>query len=166
MTVSGVRLRIVTQDISDRGSKALEKPLGADIYIGIEDLTGPARETKGLLVQAKMRKYLHSMSLKEDCEKMLRRSKASYVWVYDERGLKVLDAQQIVGDPDHLSPNTKQRLPSTLFSRVLKCVEGDRALGLPDVSGNPKEQRHALARQLENLRIPRVISFSLLRNEK
>jgi hypothetical protein len=81
-TILRHRVRIVTQDIPDRGAHGLEGEIGADLYVGIEVQEGENRETKGFLVQAKLRRKLrHSADLRGDCQDMLSRTSASYVWL-------------------------------------------------------------------------------------
>jgi len=154
--ILGYRLRIFTQDIPDRGTGSLERYIGGDLYVEVGE--GAWRESKGFLVQAKFERNLirHSaerQALREDCEDMLDRTTASYVWLYSDNRVRVLKAQQVRDSPED-PQSLPARRASTLFDRTLECREGARALGLPDVQGDEAHMRSALGTLLEGLRHP------------
>jgi hypothetical protein len=158
--VLGHRIRILTQDIPDRGSKSLEKPLGADLYVGISVISSGIRQTKGFLVQAKISdKLVRHSDLDEDCEKMLRRSAASYVWLYEKNGVRIVNAQDVVKRGSKSPKVLDSRRASTVFARTLECTEGDFGIGLPSVDGTKKAPRVALGEMLEELRVPQGVGI-------
>lgn len=157
-SVLGHRIRILTQDIPDRGSKSLEKPLGADLYVGISVSSHGIRQTKGFLVQAKISdKLVSSSDLDEDCAEMLRRSAASYVWLYEKSGVRVVNAQDVLKRGEKSPKVLKRRRASTVFARTFECTEGDFHIGLPSVRGTKKPPRVALGEMLEELRVPQGV---------
>lgn len=157
-SVLGHRIRILTQDIPDRGSKSLEKPLGADLYVGISVNSSGIRQTKGFLVQAKISDKLVRISdLDKDCEEMLRRSAASYVWLYEKSGVRIVNAQDVVKRGIKSPKMLTRRRASTVFARTLECTEGDFEIGLPSVRGTKKAPRTALGEMLEELRVPQGV---------
>lgn len=141
----------------------MERDIGADLYVGIQVGEGGDRETKGFLVQAKLRRNLKGgaerRDLVEDCGGMLRRTEASYVWVYDDRGVRVLKAKQ-VHDADGRLGDLRARRASTLFARTLECHEGARELGLPHLRGLAR-MRSAVGNMLEELRAVQGIAISI-----
>ena len=159
------RIEVFTQDIPDRGPGSLEKAIGADLYVGISVSTGGQRKTKGFLVQAKIDRKLKSSSdfaaLDKDCRDMLQRSDASYLWLYESNGVRVVDAKNVVKRGSRSPKELQRRRASTVFSRTLECSEGDFSLGLPSVRGTRKKPREALGEMLEELRIRNGIGIKI-----
>ena len=160
-SILGHRIRVITQDIPDRGPKSLEKPIGADLYVGISVSSGGKRQTKGFLTQAKISDKLKTQSdfddLDNDCRDMLKRSNASYVWLYEKSGVRVINAEEMLKRGLQSPTKLKRRRASTVFARTLECTEGDFGLGLPSVRGTRKKLRAALGEMLEELRIPKGV---------
>jgi hypothetical protein len=160
--VLGHRIQIMTQDIPDRGPGSLEKAIGADLYVGISVSSGGKRESKGFLVQAKIGRKLKSKSdydaLEEDCEDMLQRSDASYLWLYEANGVRVVNAKEVLNRGSRSPNELLRRRASTVFTRTLECSEGDFSLGLPSVAGTQKKHRTALGEMLEELRVAKGLS--------
>jgi hypothetical protein len=162
--ISGYHVRIVAQVIPSDGPGALESLIGADLYVGIEVREGDEQDTKGFLVQAKLKRNLDSagrQKLRNDCRKLLNRTEASFVWLYGPNGVRVLNAQR-VRDSLENPLSLPARRTRTLFARTLECPEGDRALGLPDVRGRA-QMRSALGTLLEGLRIAQAVAISIVR---
>lgn len=161
--ILGNHIRIMTQDIPDRGQGALEKDIGADLYVGIE-VVGKSgrRESKGFLVQAKMQRNLNRAEgeLREACEKLLGITDASYVFVYGDGGVRVLNARPVFQDKQTRLRDMSARRVTTLFKRTLECTEGDFGLGLPTVKGVARA-RAALADKLKDLRIKQAIEVKI-----
>lgn len=155
------QVRIITQDIPDRGSKSLEKAIGADLYVGISVSAGSKEQTKGFLTQAKISNNLKTQTdfddLEDDCGDMLKRSNASYVWLYEKSGVRVINADRVLNRGSLSPTNLTRRRASTVFARTLECTEGDFDLGLPLVRGTRKKQRAALGEMLEGLRVPKGV---------
>jgi hypothetical protein len=155
------RVRIITQDIPDRGPHALERDIGADLYVGIEVGEGKSRETKGFLVQAKLSRNLRNTAdLLDECRDMLQRTRASYVWLYSDKGVRVLKAKQIRDFARTGPEDLPARKASTLFARTLECREGARVLGLPDAR-DPARMRSAIGIMLEELRAAQGVAISI-----
>jgi hypothetical protein len=78
-------VQVAVQELSDRGRGWKERKVGADLYISIvvEDEQGNARSIE-------MGPCGRAISLREQSEEMLRRSKESYVWIYDLHGVSVV----------------------------------------------------------------------------
>lgn len=152
----GWNVRVLTQDLPDRGAGALERKIGADIYFGIEVMSDGRRETKGFLAQAKWRDDRGGQTrLTEQCSDMLKRTDSAYVWFYGPDGITYLNARTVETRDDRVVFRGK-RLQHH-FARILECVEGDRSIGLP--SG--PNQRTALGEMLENLGATTGIAVSI-----
>jgi hypothetical protein len=148
--ISGRHVRIITQDIPDRGRRALERDIGADVYVGIEVREKNKRESKGFLVQAKLRRNLRDSAghrdLWRECRGMLDRTASSYVWLYDRNGIGVLNAQQVRYPPGDRFEDLPTRTATTLFDGTLRCHEGAQELGLPAIEGGPARMRSEVVR--------------------
>lgn len=163
--ILGNQIRIVTQDIPDRGPGALEKDIGADLYVGIEVYRpGGVRATKGFLVQAKLQHNLNravgEKELRGSCKQLFDITEASYVFVYGRGGVRVVDAKTLVEDTKTQPRDMKTRRVATLFKRTLECTEGDVGLGLPDVKGAARTRR-VLSEKLKDLRVKRAIEVTI-----
>jgi hypothetical protein len=164
-TILGYELSVITQDIPDRGPKSLEKLIGADLYVGISVNSGGNIQTKGFLTQAKIIGKLKAQKdfddLDDACTQMLERSDSSYDWLYENSGVRVIKAEDVLKRTAR-DPSTWQRgRASTVFSRTLECTEGDFGIGLPSVWGRQMTQRAALGEMLEKLRVPKGIGISI-----
>lgn len=153
---NGYTVEVMSYDIPDRGPGALESRLGGDIYVGVRvSRGGLTRLSKGFLAQAKKGTHL-SMSQRRDldgqCRKLLRRTTSSYVWVYTEHGVRVVNAQDVIRRQSRNLIDGR-RLDEVL-SATLSCDEGDAAIGLPDAPIGQSERsatRHSLGEILERL---------------
>jgi hypothetical protein len=168
--IFGYDLHVITQDIPDRGSNSLEKPTGTDLYVGISVQIESKIITKGFLVQAKISDKLNSQKdfdgLRDDCSKMLKRSESSYVWLYENSGVRVVNAEDVLKNSSRNPSIWRRRRASTVFSRTLECTEGDFRIGLPPVrSKKMTERRKALGEMLEKLRADRGVDISILKQK-
>lgn len=127
--VGNLTLKVDTREFPDKGAGSLEKPTGADLYISVvrQDDLGEGF-SKGMLVQSK---WDHALSkdrkrFREQAGKMLRRSDSSYIWVYEERGISVVRAEE-VGESE--LDRTDAMTVGELIAGGLKCDEGDPDIG-------------------------------------
>jgi len=128
--VGEMSIRVVAQELSDRGRGSKEKKVGADLYISITIESGDRTISKGMLVQSKWddavegpaeRSRLHGQS-----QDMLRRSKESYIWTYGPQGVSVSPA-----DPNHVhSGDNPPVTVGGLLSEGMACNAGDPSIGL------------------------------------
>ena len=148
--INGYRVEVLTQDLPDRGSRSLERPVGADIYLGIRVMLGGHVDTsKGMLAQAKKWPNLSAEEgggLTEQCKRMLARSPASYVWIYTVDGVGVVSAEDVIRR--ELRKLSYRRRLDEVLSEILACNEGDTALGLPP----GRDTRRLVGMMLEELR--------------
>ncbi|GAB5460210.1 hypothetical protein [Hoeflea alexandrii] len=159
--ILGNHIRIITQDIPDRGRGALEKDIGADLYVGVE-VSGPGRrrKTKGFLVQAKLRDKLSGTSdeklLRDSCKRLSGITEASYVFIYGPSGVGVINATKLVEDSRTRPRDMKTRRVTTLLKKTLECSEGDVDLGLPN-NRRAGRTRRALSDRLKGLKVERAV---------
>jgi hypothetical protein len=122
--------------LTDRGNASQESKYGADFF-GVLDIDLPDfKVTKGFLAQAKIAKRFTSAEtkdLKQQCEKMLQLSSASFVFLYGKENIHVVPALSVVGStiqPESLYKRSLQRF----FETHLECFIGDRTIN----SARPK----------------------------
>ena len=123
-----------------RGVAAQEKRHGADL-MGILDLSLPDyRATKGFLAQAKRAEPGQRFSkpdwdrLRSQCETMLLRTPASFVWVYSKsRGIRIFSASSVLGLESRRIFDLYSRGVSSFFENHIECFIGDRRLNSTDV---------------------------------
>lgn len=133
--VKGVRWKALT--LTDRGPSAQEHEYGAD-FMGALNIELPGYQVnKGFLAQAKLIRPGHNFSANErrrlqaQCEKMLRLSPASFVFLYSKNGISVVPAVSIVGaetDPTELYSRTVTRF----FEEHFESFIGDQRISFPD----------------------------------
>ena len=129
MRIGDMTVRIAVQELSDRGRGSKERQVGADLYVSIVVEDGHASVSKGMLIQSKWDSTAKSDAgrLREQCERMLRRSKDSYVWAYGPDGVSVLPAN---GDPlAAASRGDGDRTVGELLSDGVACTAGDPTIG-------------------------------------
>jgi hypothetical protein len=88
INAGALKIEVATQDLPDRGRGALEKKVGADLYISLarRDLKPPV--SKGMLMQAKWEYSKHDAKLASQMHSMIQRSNDSYVWFYGSAHLR------------------------------------------------------------------------------
>jgi N-acetylmuramoyl-L-alanine amidase len=146
LRLAGATLRVVTQELPDRGRGAAEVYVGADLLVTI---TLENEFSKGFLVQSKWRNKHDPAVFAEQCAKMLAISKASYGWEYGQSGTHVYNAKRIVTSPDYHRRHFFEygRRLQTVIRRVLICKEGDPALGIP-FGADPRSHVGLMIREL------------------
>ncbi|TPN16334.1 hypothetical protein FJ973_06515 [Mesorhizobium sp. B2-1-3] len=154
------RVRVVTQELPDKGRGSLEKPTGIDLYIGIMDFAEDGF-SKGIFVQAKWREVYRSpremVGLHRQCRRMLRHSDDSYVWLYGPEGVDAVRATEVVQQPNTRPEQLLSRKTDDIFRRMMECTEGDPDWGLDRVMVLGDQQRRAMGKILEELRIRTAI---------
>ncbi len=141
-----------------RGVAAEEKRHGADL-MGILDLALPDYcSTKGFLSQVKRAEPGQRFSkrdwdrLRSQCEKMLFRTPASFVWVYSKsRGIRIFSASSVLGLESRRIFDLYSRGVSSFFENHIECFIGDRRLNSTNV-----ETLDALAK----LPVERILELS------
>lgn len=119
--------------LTDRGPGSQESKYGAD-FMGVLKIDLPELTVaKGFLAQAKLLRHGRVDDLSElqaQCEKMLRMSPDSYVFLYSTKEVRIVPAISIVGvsvDPTELYSRSPQRF----FEDYLECFIGDRDINSP-----------------------------------
>lgn len=123
-----------------RGVAAEEKRHGADL-MGILDLDLPGyRATKGFLAQAKRAEPGQRFSkpdwdrLCSQCDTMLLRTPASFVWVYSRsRGIRIFSASSVLELESRCIFDLYSRAVSSFFENHIECFIGDRRLDSTNV---------------------------------
>lgn len=145
-TIAGFKVDIVTYQLPSSGKGALEKAVGADLYIGVKLSNISSYEKggweKGLLVQSKKEKDGARLSasnadILQQCRRMLKRtSKGAYVWVYTSDGVKSVSADAVVSFPNESAGDLISKNPAHLFRDILACEAGDRNLVASRIFGD------------------------------
>ncbi|CAD5920406.1 hypothetical protein L2E68_17130 [Planktothrix agardhii 1029] len=132
-TIAGVRWRAKT--LTDRGRGSQENNYGADFLAALEiDLQG-YQVKKGFLAQSKLIEPSENFSranfekMREQCEKMLKHSSASYVFLYSQQsGITIIPAIEVLGarncNPHELTNRTMRQF----YKEHFECFIGDRAI--------------------------------------
>lgn len=114
-----------------KGVAAEEKEIGADILIHLKLDTPTHKYSKGVLIQAKrvpkdsmMKKSDHD-KLRKQCEKMLMISPSSFVFNYDESGMRCGSALKIAGTTDTKLSSTCSWTSYRFFLEFFRCQVGD-----------------------------------------
>ena len=123
-----------------RGIAAEEKRHGADLMGVLDlDLSG-YRSKKGFLAQAKRAEPGQQFSkpdwnrLHLQCETMLFRTPASFVWVYSKsKGMRIFSANSVLGLNSKDIFDFYSRSVSSFFENHIECFLGDYRLNSTDV---------------------------------
>jgi hypothetical protein len=148
-----LRLEVATQDLGDRGRGALEKVVGADLYISLarRDLKPPV--SKGMLMQAKWDLTAKDRKLPSQMTEMMARTDDAYVWFYGPSAVNCAKARDVmkVGVP------FQSFTVGELIVNGLRCTAGDgrigRNLALP--------RAQAMRNQLSALKTPIGLSLAV-----
>ena len=123
-------IRWTAKTLTDRGQNSQESKYGAD-FMGVLNIELPDfRVSKGFLAQAKLIRNKSAgnvAQLKKQCEKMLKLSPDSFVFLYGRSGVRVVPALSVIGsnlDPLQLYDRSAQRF----FEDHLECFIGDRSI--------------------------------------
>lgn len=129
----GYRVKGVTwtaKTLTDRGPHSQERVYGAD-FMGVLSIDLPDFSVKkGFLAQAKMARNARDPRLREQCERMLKLSPASFVFLYDQRDVSVVPAISVVG-ADVSPTELYSRSASRFFEEHFESFIGDRAISAP-----------------------------------
>lgn len=139
-----------------RGVAAEEKRHGADL-MGVLDLALPDyRATKGFLAQAKRAEPGQRFSksdwdrLRSQCETMLLRTPASFVWVYSKsKGIRIFSANSVLGLESRCIFDLYSRGVSSFFENHIECFIGDRRLDSTNIETLDVLARFPVERILE-----------------
>jgi hypothetical protein len=131
--VPGLKVEVHAEEFS----RVQERRTGADLYISLVRLDYDIPVSKGILVQAKRRSSLineeESRRLGNQAKRMYRRSKSSYVWIYDSNGVSCAKAPQ--SSRPTLTRITNPLSVGKLIADGLRCRLGDERIGRdPSVS--------------------------------
>lgn len=123
--------------LTDRGPMSQESVYGAD-FLGVLDIKLPGYSvSKGFLCQAKMVEIGAYISrseynrMRDQCEKMLSLTPASFVFIYSKVGIWVVPAISIIGS-DCINPhNLYSRSVARFFEEHFSSFIGDRRIHVP-----------------------------------
>jgi hypothetical protein len=155
------KVRVVTQDIPDRGKGALERDTGIDLYIGLDVQGQSINLSKGMFIQAKWNNSISGGKLTDlvsQCDKMLKHTdKGAFVWLYGPDGTEVIPASDIIHNP-HISPTEHiSHSIESLFKGVMNCTSGDHKLVAPNIF----HDRLALGDMLKEYRTRRGVAVKI-----
>lgn len=161
LKINGYIVDVITQDFSDRGGKALEKPTGTDLYIGISVRTKGCVFAKGLLIQSKWQLTLGiegQKNLEKQCREMIKRSdKGSFVWSYGPNAVEVTPASEVIISKGKTIDQLSSKGATEFFTDVLDCFSGDQKL----VPAGGLNDRRQLGIFLEELRVPNGVAVNV-----
>jgi hypothetical protein len=122
--------------LTDRAQDSQESRYGAD-FMGVLRIDLPEFSiAKGFLAQAKLKRNGRIRGipeLKRQCEKMLKLSSQSFVFIYDIDAVRVISANDVIGAEDPLLLYSQSA--QTFFENHLKCIIGDRSISSPTPAG-------------------------------
>jgi hypothetical protein len=155
--VKGVRWTAKT--LTDHGRKTQEIKYGADFLSSVEfDLPSYAVK-KGFLAQSKLIEpdaYFAPSEydrLKDQCDKMLRLSPESFVFLYHRDGITVVPAQSVASSRGRMNPHTLYgRDISRFFEEHFQCFLGDARLNSSRIDTLDKLHELADARAMLRLK--------------
>ena len=141
--------------LTDRGPNAQEKEYGAD-FVGVLEIDLPRYAVKkGFLAQAKMIepgvgvKNSDWERMRLQCDRMLRLSPVSYLFVYSVAGTVVVLAAAIVSSAEPVNPHKfYSRRLSRFFEEHFECFIGDLRIHAPTIEALEGLREQLLARQL------------------
>ena len=136
----GHRVRIIVQELPDKGPGSLEKKVGADLYVAVKFDSPESAIAKGFFVQAKWDTPLTKAEkelLDEQCQNLVWRSKlGSFVWLYSPDGTKVIAADEVLAHPTQQPGELTYHDVKALMSNVFDCTSGDRELVMEGIFDN------------------------------
>ena len=116
--------------LTDRGRGSQESKVGAD-FMGVLQIKLPDYSVaKGFLAQAKLirdGKVTGVSEMRRQCEKMLKHSSESFLFLYGTQGVRVVSALAVVSsdlNPTELYSKTARRF----YTDHLECFVGDRSI--------------------------------------
>lgn len=140
--------------LTDRGANAQESRHGAD-FAGVLSIDLPEfKVRKGFLAQAKMIEPDASMRsrdyerMKVQCDKMLNRTPASFIFLYARDAITVVPALSVVSSPPRNPHEFYARSISRFYEEHFESFIGDRHLNAPTPEMLVKLQRDVNARAM------------------
>ncbi|PDT87513.1 hypothetical protein CO669_25470 [Bradyrhizobium sp. Y36] len=155
---AGLRLEVATQDLGDRGPGALEKRVGADLYISLARRDRRPPVSKGMLMQAKWDITANDRKLGSQMQEMMARSEDAYVWFYGPTEIQCAKASDLM--QNHVP--FRSLTVGEMIVNGLRCSAGDVGIGR-DLTLSRADGMRA---QLAALRTPQGLSFAVVRNTK
>lgn len=151
--IGGVRWTAKT--LTDRIANSQEAEFGADFMTVFEASLPDFEVAKGFLAQSKRLEPGQSFApaevrrLKEQCEKMLDHSAASYVFIYSQQsGILVVPATEVVAARE-CNPHELTSMPmGKFYEQHFECFIGDRAIDSATPAGLAELRARFQARRL------------------
>lgn len=153
-------IRVRAQSMPDRGHRTLERITGADLFLTIS-LEGPDGFDKGLFIQAKYDRNIDREELIDACNRMKKYggSQGSYVWIYEQSGVKVLSPNEIKKMQGNSIAGLHSRSAAGFTGRILDCHAGSQAWGIP----MGPERREEIGRRFRRIRAQNTLDLALKR---
>jgi hypothetical protein len=152
--VGDLNIEVKVRDFPAQGTGALERRVGADIYISVAIIPEDKKDvSKGMLAQAKWDDTAADRKLPRQIGDMMDRTESSYVWVYGPNGVTCYPAG------DYLNPTEESAGQSvgSLIANGLRCEEGDRDIGRDLTKPTVTSLREAM----EELGVRRGMAFTI-----
>jgi hypothetical protein len=155
----GTAISVTAHELPDRGRGAVEKAVGADLYVSVvrHDIEPPV--SKGLLVQSKWDRTLHTdKNLRSQSNEIYRRTRTGgWVWVFGPHDIECVRTNRTRHEdlPRDLMDNSTS--PGQLIADSLRCTEGDPAIGMPldgSLSVNEAFEKLKAAEMLQIVMMP------------
>jgi len=150
--VNGVRWKAKT--LTDRGRGSQESKYGADFMGVLQISLIDYRVDKGFLAQSKLVEPNELMAkkdiadMKDQCEKMLKLSPDSFVFLYSTQGIRVVPALSVLNGDSRNPHDYYSRSVSAFFELHFECFIGDRKIGAPKIEALEKLRADNDARSL------------------
>ncbi|MBD1838533.1 hypothetical protein H6F78_09185 [Coleofasciculus sp. FACHB-64] len=130
-TTAGVKWTVKT--LTDRGRGSQESEFGADFLAALELSLDGYQVAKGFLAQSKLVEPSQTFNsnevnrLKEQCEKMLSHSSASFVFLYSQQsGIVIVPALEVLAARDCNPHELISRPMKKFYQEHFECFIGDR----------------------------------------
>lgn len=133
-----------------KGKAAEEKRIGADLLIHVSLETPAESYSKGVLIQAKRCEPNEELSASElrrlqgQCDKMLDRTSAAFVFTYDKGSMRCGSANRFTAAPDGQIYRRCSWTPYRFFLELFRCPIGDRQITSRDPEKLPEPRIIAL----------------------
>ncbi len=131
--VAGVRWTVKT--LTDRGRGSQESVFGADFMAALELSLDGYLVAKGFLAQSKLIEPSQAFSkkevtrLKDQCEKMLSFSPASFVFLYSQQsGIVVVPAAEVLASRNCNPHELTSKKMASFYREHFECFIGDRGI--------------------------------------
>lgn len=152
-TTAGVKWTVKT--LTDRGRGSQESEFGADFLAAFELSLDGYQVAKGFLAQSKLIEPSQTFSsnevdrLKEQCEKMLSHSSASFVFLYSQQsGIVVVPAIEVLAARNCNPHELISRSMKKFYEEHFECFIGDREIRCANPKALEELRNRYEARQL------------------